>query len=112
MGAHSRTKGREYEQRIARLYRAKHYKAKRGWQSREGDDDPDVVIDLPLWLECKHYARGGLAFRAYQQAQQAAPISHIPVVHMHEDRGEHLTVLNTADWFRVLEAAKGTLFNG
>jgi hypothetical protein len=112
MGSHSRNKGKAYEQRIARLYRDKGYKAKRGWQCREGDDDPDVVVDIPLWLECKHHAKGGLAFRAYAQAKEAARLGRMPVVHIHEDRGEHLVVLSEDDWMRVLEAAKGKLFEG
>ena len=111
MGSKSRTKGRAYEQRIARAYRERGYEAKRGWQSREGDDDPDVVLNIPLWIECKHHAKGGLTFRAYTQACEAAPLSHAPIVHIHEDRGAHLVVLSEHDWFRVLEHAAPTLFD-
>lgn len=49
----SRTKGRAWEQEVARILRERGWSAKRGLQSRDGSDAPDVVTDLPLWPECK-----------------------------------------------------------
>ena len=110
MGSHSRNKGKRYEQLIARHYRERGYEAKRGLQSREGDEVSDVITSLPLSIECKHHHRGGLLFRAMKQAQAAANLSETPIVHIHEDNGENLVAMTAFDYFRWLAVVAPVLF--
>lgn len=54
IGKSSKRKGRAFEQKIARELREllPAFEVKRGWQSRDGDEDPDVVCG-DYWFECK-----------------------------------------------------------
>lgn len=48
----SRNKGVNFERLIARIFREKYPKAKRGLQYQEGEHCPDVV-GTPYYIECK-----------------------------------------------------------
>tara|TARA_A100001391_G_C5023452_1_gene266487 strand:- start:797 stop:1147 length:351 start_codon:yes stop_codon:yes gene_type:complete len=84
----SRNKGKRWEQEVARMMRAifgDHIK--RGWQSREGDDDPDIVGVPKFWIECKRHKRTN--FRAaLRQAESACPGDHMPLAICRDDPGE------------------------
>ena len=56
MGKKSRTKGLDFERWVAKRMREKFPEAKRGLQSREGDEAPDVD-GTPWFIECKRYAK-------------------------------------------------------
>lgn len=104
-GSKSRNKGRAYEQKIAREYRDLGHEARRGWQSRQGDDEPDVILESnpEVWIECKHHARGGLAFRTMEQAEKAAKPDAFIVLHLKETHGEELVCLRKEDWYSVMD---------
>jgi len=114
MGAHSKRKGNVYERQTATWYRGLGIECKRGWQSREGCDDPDVVLENfswpnRLWIECKHHKKPPSAFAAMKQAQEAmekAEVSlvQMPVCHLHQSHGEHLVVITRGDWGRIIGA--------
>ena len=110
-GRHSRNKGKAYERKVANAYKAIGFDARRGYQARSGADAADVEVDQlsGYWIECKHYAGGGLAFRAFAQARKAiadAKSDQLPLVHIHEDNGEHLVVMSQGHWFAILRGMK------
>ena len=101
MGSHSRSKGHRYERHIARKYRNAGWPdIRRGLQSRGGHEAADVE-GLPFHVECKHYAKGGLAFRAWRQAKEGCAPGKMPIVHIHEDNGLHLVVFDANDWIKL-----------
>ena len=60
---------------------------RRGWQSREGDDEPDVVGVPNFWIECKRQKRTN--FRAaLRQAQDASPEHLLPLAICRDDPGD------------------------
>lgn len=87
-GRKSRNKGKRWEQDVARTMRAifgDH--VKRGWQSRAGDDDPDIVGVPHFWIECKRQKRTN--FRAaLRQAGVACPDDHMPLAICRDDPGD------------------------
>ena len=110
MGSLSKQKGNRYERTIANCYRAHGFEAKRGLQSRDGSDAADVVLQIPIWVECKHYKQGNWIFDAYAQALAAAPGGSLLVVHAHCDNGPHLVALSAFNYFRLLDAAAARLW--
>lgn len=53
-GAARRQKGHAWEREVAELFRKAGYPdAHRGWQSRAGCDDPDIVGVSGYWIECR-----------------------------------------------------------
>lgn len=68
-GSTSRTKGHKYERKIAQRLKEFWPEAKRGYQTRDGSDAPDVDGTM-YWVECKI---GGApnVFNAMTQAEKA-----------------------------------------
>ena len=72
-GSRSRRKGHSFEREIARYLRDQGFaEAKRGWQSRDGREQPDVTLD-GCWLECKRLkvVQWSDVLRALDQAELA-----------------------------------------
>lgn len=107
MSAHSRRKGqrgeREFLHRLQHLYPD----ARRGNQSRSGQDEPDIEL-TPWWIECKTYARIS-AFRHLAQAE--ADTDGRPVlVRLREDGDTRAAVLiREEDFLALLEQAGGRI---
>lgn len=85
-GKLSRNKGKGYEREIAN--ELKPYwgeNVKRGWQSRAGDEDPDVD-GTPFWIECKRGKKTNhrAAFRQAEEATDGRPV----LVFCRDDREE------------------------
>ena len=99
-----RAKGRAFEQEIARLLRAIYPDAKRGLQSRDGSEAPDVIF--PGWhFECKRCRRVHIR-SAYQQALDdcaAADSPDIPAVISKDDHGPILVTLAFQAFLDLLE---------
>lgn len=74
-GRRSRTKGKVWEREVAKMLQRFWPDARRGWQSRSGDDEADVE-DTPFWVECKVGARPNVyaAFRQSEEAYDGRPI--------------------------------------
>lgn len=53
MGKHQRTKGHNFERRVARCMRAVWPDAKRGYQVRGGTSEAPDVDGTPFYIECK-----------------------------------------------------------
>jgi hypothetical protein len=77
----SRTKGKAWEQAVARMLREAMPSAaeqiRRGWQSRKGDDDPDVIAPQ-LSVECKH-RKAPVVRAALEQAVRTANTGTWPI---------------------------------
>lgn len=68
-GRRSRTKGKGYEREVANALKPVYPDARRGWQSRQGDDEADVE-ETPWWIECKVGAAPNV-WGAFKQADAA-----------------------------------------
>lgn len=108
MGRLSRDKGKRFERQIAAALRGVAGDTRRGWQTRSGSDEPDVICEaLPgCWLECKTGARPNIV-AAMEQARTAAPAGVAPVAITHWDRSVTLVTMDWCDWLewvrRLLE---------
>jgi len=102
MGARSNQKGKAWERRVAALLRGElGIDARRGQQARDGGDAPDVVVDLPFWIECKHGRQPNVR-AALAQAIEASD-GRTPVAVVKDDRREPMVVLRLRDalaWLR------------
>lgn len=84
MGKLSRDKGQRFERLVSKLMQPFWPEAKRGFQSRNGGDAPDVD-GTPYWIECKAGARPNL-FAAYEQAVEASD-GRPPLLVLKKDHG-------------------------
>ena len=50
----SRSKGKRGEREVVNILKLYGFQAKRGWQTRADVKEPDVITDLPFWLEVKN----------------------------------------------------------
>ena len=88
-GRRSRNKGKRWEQDVARIMRDIFGpdEIRRGWQSREGDDEPDIVGVPEFWVECKRQKRSN--FRAaLKQAKDACTDDRMPLAICRDDPGD------------------------
>jgi hypothetical protein len=114
MGRSQREKGKRGEREIASRIRAvlpEHAGAiRRGWQSRSGSDDPDVVLPdwLPMWIESKLGAAPRIE-AALRQAIDAAPQGMMPVAITRRDRCDAIVTMRIDDWLAMLVAYVATL---
>lgn len=99
----SRSKGRKYEQQIAQFYRDLGFKdVKRSLQSRAGYEGSDVQ-GAPWWVECKHYAKVGVA-RWWEQAVRDVAKSNLKeiVLHIKETNGPEFVVISKEMWAEII----------
>ena len=106
-GKHSRDKGKRFEQKIARELRDMGFDARRGWQAREGDDDPDVIVDLPVWIECKHHRQVNYRAAMRQAIGGAVGTDKIPLVVAKDDGQPEVAILPWADMKDILRVIGG-----
>ena len=102
MGAHSRRKGRRYEQELVHLFRdaMPGAEVRRGLQSRGGEEVPDV--DCPVfWLEAKRGKKPNVR-AALRQATDAAPKGRIPLAVVRDDRAEAFVALSLDDFLELV----------
>lgn len=112
MGAAQRAKGKRGERKLATALREAFptfaSDIRRGWQSRQGDDDPDVMGLPGFWLEVKTgkmpNPRAALA-QATLDAQERA----IPMAVIQDDRRPAFVALSLRDMITVLKAAYGMI---
>ena len=125
IGRASRRKGKTFEQVVAREIRemlndiglsgvAEH--VKRGWQTREGHDAPDID-GTGFWIETKHHARVNVqkAVKQAFEARNAAKSDRAPLlVAKDTSKGEPIAVMGWADFLAMwkrLERAENSLSN-
>ena len=101
----SRTKGHDFERGRARFYAEIFGEAKRGLQSRDGSEAPDVICPaLPdFWIECKRYKQIGV-YPWWRQAKRAGGEGLVPILHIREDKGEPLVIVSEEHWKGILQS--------
>ena len=105
-------KGRSFEQAVARKFRVIFGdQVGRGWQSRSGDNAPDLVGCGPLWVAAKHHKlapiRGALrqaqaAQKAYSQVNAHDPLPYVIAV-TKDDRKPALVTLEFDTFLEIIE---------
>jgi hypothetical protein len=99
MGKSQRDKGKRFERQVAAALRDVAGDTRRGWQTRSGSDEPDVICGAlgDCWLECKTGARPNIV-AAMEQARRDAPAGRAPVAITHWDRSVTLVTMDWCDW--------------
>lgn len=107
MGLMSRQKGKRGERLLAAELRAalpEHAAGiRRGWQSREGDDDPDIVGVPGVWFENKVGVQPNPR-AALAQATEASRGRGVPIAVVRDDRRPPFVVLHLVDFLPMLRA--------
>lgn len=104
MSKASRDKGKRGEREIATMLRDLYPDARRGFQSRQGDDEADVEC-TPWWVEVKRVARNEQPRKAMEQAA-AATDGRVPVVFSRRDNTDWLVTMRAADWLAMATDGK------
>jgi len=100
-GLRSRRKGHNWEREVARRFRDIFGEdVKRGWQSRSGDDAPDVCIPH-FWVECKRGKRTNPR-AALRQANEASSKAHVPLAVCKDDREDAFIVMSFDDYLDLV----------
>lgn len=97
----SRTKGRTYEQDVARRLREllPGVDVRRGWQS-DGREAPDVICG-PFAVECKH--RKALSVpQSMADAEAHAPQGTHPVLFAKWHGGDEVVCMRVDDWAEIV----------
>ncbi|MCA9655700.1 MAG: hypothetical protein KC501_37670 [Myxococcales bacterium] len=110
MGKSSRRKGGDYEREVARaVHDALGTEARRGYQRKGGDEEPDVVGLPGWWPECKYGQRATISAQleaGWEQATEgAAKGGAKPVLFFRAQRRETRVVLRLEDYLELLEGA-------
>lgn len=106
MGKYQRTKGHSWERQVAILMRELFPDARRGMQSRDGADAPDVE-GTPYHVECKvgklPNPRAAL-YQAIRDAKGKRPA----VAVVKDDRCTPFVVMTLPDWMQLARRAHWT----
>lgn len=110
-GLSSRRKGRRGEQEVARICREAMPEIadtiRRGWQSRIGQDECDVLGMPGFWLEVKTGKQPNMR-AAYKQASKDAKGRAFPLAIIQDDYArERMCVVGLGDFLRILRSAYG-----
>ena len=102
MSKRSRTKGHNWERRLAQLFRDHGFEARRGIQYRDGSEAPDVIVEgLPFHFEAKIGAQPSHR-KAHAQAKKAAEGTGLIPAAVVRDSGtpkdEALVTMSLADF--------------
>ena len=105
MGLSQRQKGKRGERATAAEIRAAlpHLadRVRRGWQSRQGDDEPDVILP-GYWIEVKHGRQPNVRAALRQAVDDSAGRGVVPVAVVRDDRREPFAVIRWADLLALL----------
>jgi len=107
MSRFEREKGKRGEREVAALLREIFPTAKRGWQSRNGSDAPDVD-GTPFWIEVKRHKRAKMR-PAIRQAIQDVAIAgdkRPPVAFTRSDGEDWFVAMRGEDWLDLVEEWK------
>ncbi len=99
MGRASRDKGKRGEREVCALLRDLYPDARRGFQSRQGDDEADVEC-TPFWVEVKRVKAQETPRKAMAQAV-AATDGRVPVVFSRRDNSDWLVTMRASDWVKL-----------
>lgn len=104
----SRRKGHQFERETAAFYRGVLEgfvcgEIKRGLQTRDGSEVPDVVIEnLPgMWIECKIRKKIAL-YEWFNKALKDSPDGSEVIMHIRADGEKPLIVMGIETWAELL----------
>ena len=100
MSKASRDKGKRGEREVVALLRDLYQDARRGFQSRQGDDEADVEC-TPWWIEVKRVKAQEAPRKAMAQAVDATD-GRPPVVFTRRDNSDWLVTMRVSDWLDVV----------
>ena len=100
MSKASRDKGKRGEREVVALLRDLYQDARRGFQSRQGDDEADVEC-TPWWIEVKRVKAQETPRKAMAQAVDATD-GRPPVVFTRRDNSDWLVTMRVSDWLDVV----------
>lgn len=89
-GKASRRKGHDFERKVANALRPIFPGAKRGQQSRDGSDAPDVEVPF-LWVETKKGKKHNI--RAAIEQSESATDGRFPIAIIKDDRKPPIVVM-------------------
>lgn len=111
-----RDKGKTWEQAVARAFRSIFGDdVRRGWQSRAGSDDPDIVGVPKFWVEAKHHKVVNIAEAIRQvlkaqkkhtplrQALTGLPANRWPLVVSKSNRADPLATMLWNDFLELVK---------
>ena len=106
----SNRKGKRWEKELAAILRKGGHAARRGLQARDGSDAPDVISDLPLWIECK----AGRSPNPHEALEQANIASSCvlgrprlpPVAVIRADYKKPIACMYLSDFLELLEQVR------
>lgn len=103
MGVYQRRKGHNFERKVAReLSVLTGLDFRRGQQSRDGSDAPDVVDPTGFfWIETK-IGKQPPPLAALRQAEEACSKDEIPVAIVQNDRDKPFVVMDYETWKAML----------
>ncbi|TPV96208.1 MAG: hypothetical protein B7733_05730 [Myxococcales bacterium FL481] len=100
-GRSSRRRGHDFEREIARKYRSAGFEARRGIQSRDGDEAADVE-GTPWWVETKYSSvRHPNPVAAFRQATEATD-GRPPIVWTKLAGGDTLVTMSDEEFWRLI----------
>lgn len=102
MGKASRSKGQRGEREVAEALRTIYPDARRGFQSRAGDDAADVE-GTPFWVEVKRVKRNESIRAALAQAAEATDGRPVVVVSRCDGK-PWVACMLLGDWLHLAEA--------
>lgn len=102
MGKSQRTKGHDFERKIASRFRELWESAKRGFQTRGGTSEAPDVDGTPFFIECKKGKRTNIK-AAYRQALGATD-GRVPIAVTQDDREEILVTLSLTHFLLLIRS--------
>ena len=100
-GRWARQKGKRGERDLVKLFRKIWPKAKRGWQTRSGRDDPDVVVPY-LWIESKFGIKPNPRAALEQAVADSDGTGKLPVAVIRDNGKKAFVVMQLGDFYQML----------
>lgn len=111
MSKASRDKGKRGERMTAtelrKMFPEYAREIRRGWQSRFGSDEADILGIPGFHLENKHGAKPNVRAALQQAIGDSSGRGLVPVAVIRDDRCEPFVVLRADDFWRLLRKAQG-----
>ena len=104
MSKRSRDKGKRGEREVAALFleAIPDCKARRGIQSRDGAEVPDVQTELPFWIEVKRQKKPNIRAAMAQAIEACGDRKLWPIAVTKDDRGAWRVTLELSDFLDLV----------
>ena len=102
-GKASREKGKRFERQVANAFKEAGYEAYRSQQFSGKNNDADVIVNLPLHVECKFVERLNID-NAMEQSIRDARENEIPIVVHKKSRKQMLVTMRWDDFLKLISS--------